>query len=119
MYYMSEGWGFMSTEGLNLLTELEKRLAKLEKHEFEDTLTILEILSNLTFFGGLKMEECEHAKEGQCGYFFLKSDAKKKIPIATDCRIQNCVREQSHCHLELSNVTCALCPAYGAKIPKI
>lgn len=109
----------MSTEVLNRLAELEKCLEKLEKHGFEDILTILEILSNLTFFGGLKMEQCEHAKEGQCRYFFLKNDAKKKIPIATNCRIQNCAREQNHCHLELSNVTCALCPAYEAKTPKI
>jgi len=116
---MKQGWGSMSIEVLNRLAELEKRLEKLEKHGFEDTLTILEILSNLTFFSGLKMEQCKYAKEGQCRYFFLKNDAKKKIPIATNCRIHNCSSEKNHCHLELSNVTCALCPAYEAKKPKI
>jgi len=87
---MKQGWGSMSIEVLNRLAELEKRLEKLEKHGFEDTLTILEILSNLTFFSGLKMEQCKYAKEGQCRYFFLKNDAQKKIPIATNCRIHNC-----------------------------
>lgn len=92
------------------LKEFEERLKKLEKHGFEDTLTLVEILSNITFFGGLKMEKCKYAKEGQCGLFFLRSDAKKKIPTATDCRISDCKGEPSHCHLELSNVTCAFCP---------
>jgi len=92
------------------LEEFEKRLKKLEKHGFEDTLTLVEILSSINFFGGLKMEKCKYAKEGQCELFFLKSDAKKKIPIATDCRIRDCKGEPGHCHLELSNVTCAFCP---------
>ena len=92
------------------LEEFEKRLKELEKHGFEDTLTLVEILSSINFFGGLKMEKCKYAKEGQCELFFLKSDAKKKIPIATDCRIKDCKGEPGHCHLELSNVTCAFCP---------
>jgi hypothetical protein len=92
------------------LGKLEERMKKLEKHSFEDTLTLVEILSSLTFFGGLKIEKCEYAKDGQCGFFFLQSDAKKKIPIATDCRIKDCQGEPGHCHLELSNVVCALCP---------
>ena len=100
----------MNVEKLKRLEEFEKRLNKLEAHGFEDTLTLLEILSNITFFGGLKMEKCKYAKEGQCEFFFLKSEAKKKIPIATDCRIKNCKGESDHCHLELSNVTCAFCP---------
>jgi len=94
------------------LEEFEKRLKKLEKHGFEDTLTLVEILSNITYFGNLKMEKCKYAKEGQCGLFFLKSDAKKKIPIATSCRIRDCKGEQGHCHLELSNVTCTFCPEW-------
>ena len=105
----------MNVEALKHLEEFEKRLKKLEKHGFEDTLTLVELLSSINFFGGLKMEKCEYAKEGQCGFFFLGSDAKKKIPIATDCRIMDCKGEQGHCHLELSNVTCAFCPK--AKIP--
>ena len=105
----------MDVAKLKRLEEFEKRLNKLEAHGFEDTLTLVEILSNITFFGGLKMEKCKYAKEGQCEFFFLKSEAKKKIPIATDCRIKNCKGESDHCHLELSNVTCAFCPI--AKIP--
>jgi len=107
----------MSFEELNRLEEFKKRLNKLEKHGFEDTLTLVEILSNITFFGSLKMEKCKYAKEGQCGFFFLKSDAKNKIPTATDCRMRDCKGELDHFHLELSNVTCAFCPR--AKIPKI
>jgi hypothetical protein len=92
------------------LKELEKRLELLEKHEIEDSLTLLEILSNITFFGNLKMEKCKYARDGQCGRFFLKLDAVKKIPIATKCRIKRCNVKLDHCHLELSNVTCAFCP---------
>ena len=95
------------------LEDFEKRLEKLEKHEFEDTLTLLEILSTITFFGGLKTKNCKYAKEGQCELFFLESDAKKKTPIATDCRIKDCEGEPGHCHLELSNVTCAFCPEWA------
>jgi len=92
------------------LEQFEKRLIELEKHGFEDTVTIVEILSNITFFGTLKMEKCEHAKDGQCELYFLRTDAKKKIPIATDCRIKECRAQPNHCHLELSKITCALCP---------
>ena len=99
----------MNIEELKRLEEFEKRLNNLEAHGFEDTLTLVEILSSITFFGSLKMEKCKYAKEGQCGFFFLKSEAKKKIPLATDCRIKDCKGEPGHCHLELSNVTCAFC----------
>lgn len=99
------------------LEELESRLEKLEKHGFEDTLTLIEILSNMTFFGDLKIKNCEYAKDGQCSFFTLKSNAKGKIPIATECRIKGCHYEQSHYHIELSNVTCALCSIYKAKTP--
>jgi len=105
----------MRDEMLKRLEELENRLEKLEKHGFEDTLTLIEILSNITFFGRLKMEKCEYAKEGQCGFFTLKSNAKRKIPIATECRINGCKDEPSHYHIELSNVTCTLCPVYKTK----
>jgi len=95
---------------LKNLEELEKRLDKLEKREFEDTLTLVEILSNIAFFSSLKMKKCRYATDGQCELFFLRREAKKKIPIATDCRIRGCEGEPSHCHLELSKITCALCP---------
>jgi hypothetical protein len=107
----------MNVEMLKHLEEFEKRLSKLEKHGFEDTLTLVEILSNITFFGGSKMENCKYAREGQCGFFFLGSDAKKKIPIATDCRIRECDGKPDHCHLGLSNVTCAFCPDYVPHTP--
>lgn len=94
--------------------EFEERLKKLEKHGFEDTLTLVEILSNITFFGNLKMETCKHAKVGQCGLYFLKSDSKK-IPIATSCKIRDCKGEQDHYHLELSNITCTFCPEWVQK----
>jgi hypothetical protein len=94
------------------LEKFEKRLDKLEKREFEDALTLIEILSTITFFGGVKMKKCKYAKEGQCALFLLKSDAEKKIPISTDCRIKDCKGEPGHHHLELSNVTCAFCPEW-------
>ena len=100
----------MNVEENKHLEELEKRLNSLEKHGIEDSLILLEILSNITFFGKLKINKCTHAREGQCGHFFLKRDATKKIPIATKCRIKGCSDEPNHCHLELSNVTCAFCP---------
>ncbi len=100
----------MSVEVSKRLDELEQRLEKLEKHRFEDALTLLEFLSSVTFFGGLKMAQCEYAKEGQCTLFTLEADAEEKIPVATKCRIRGCGGEPGHCHLELSNVICAFCP---------
>lgn len=94
------------------IKKLRDRLKKLEKQGIEDTLTLVEILSNITFFGGLKMKKCKYAKEGQCGLFSLKSEAKKKVPIATDCRIRGCSGGSDHYHLELSNVTCTFCPEW-------
>jgi len=100
----------MNVAEIKQLEALEKRLKLFEKHGMEDSLTLLEILSNITFFGNLKMEKCKYARDGQCERFFLKLDAVKKIPIATKCRIKRCNLKLDHCHLELSNVTCALCP---------
>jgi len=53
----------MNVEVLKHLKEFEKRLKKHEKHGFEDTLTLVEILSGITFFSGLKMEKCRYAKK--------------------------------------------------------
>lgn len=97
------------------LEEYENRLKTLEKRELEETVTLVEILSSIAFFGNLKMETCQHAKDGQCGFFFLKSNGRNKIPIATDCRIKDCEGEPGHCHLELSNITCVFCHKWCAK----
>jgi len=105
-----KGKDSMNVEEIKQLEEFEKRLKLLEEHGIEDSLTLVEILSNITFFGGLKMDKCKYARDGQCGRFFLKLDAAKKIPIATKCRIKGCTGELDHCHLELSNVSCAFCP---------
>jgi hypothetical protein len=105
-----KGKNSMNVEEIKHLEEFEKRLKLLEEHGIEDSLTLVEILSNITFFGGLKMDKCKYARDGQCGRFFLKLDAAKKIPIATKCRIKGCTGELDHCHLELSNVGCAFCP---------
>lgn len=104
------GFQSLNTELIKRFTELEKRIEKLEKHSLEDTLTLIEILSNVAYFGNLKMEKCEHAKQGQCSLFLIRNDAKGKIPMVTDCRIDDCNREVGHCHLEVSKVTCAFCP---------
>jgi hypothetical protein len=100
----------MNVEEFTKFEALEKRLELLEKRGIEDTLTLLEILSNITFFGDLKMKRCKYARDGQCGCFFLELDAAKKIPIATKCRIKGCKVKSDHLHLELSNLTCAFCP---------
>jgi len=73
---------------------------------------LLEIMSSATFFGNIKKTNCEYVKEGQCSFFFLKKEAKNKLPIATDCRITDCKDIPGHCHLELSNVTCTFCPVW-------
>jgi hypothetical protein len=94
------------------LKEINMRLEKLEKQSAQDLMVLLEIMSSATFFGGLKKTNCEYAKEDQCSFFFLKEEAKNKLPIAMDCRIKDCKDIPRHCHLELSNLTCALCPLW-------
>jgi len=92
------------------LEEIKIRLEKLEKQGFQNLMPLLEIMSSATFFGEMKKTSCEYAKEGQCGFFFLEKEAKNRLPIATDCRINDCKDIPGHCHLELSNLTCTLCP---------
>ncbi len=94
------------------IDQVKSRLKKLEDLSFEEFLTLVEIMSNATFFGDIKRTSCEHAKEGQCGLFFLGKEQKQKIPIVTDCRIQGCDASKPHSHIELSNVTCTLCPQW-------
>jgi hypothetical protein len=91
------------------LEELQKRVDRIEKQKNQEVLSLVEILSNATFFGEVKKASCGFSKNGQCSFFILKSDVKNKIPIASDCRIENCEESRLHCHLELSNITCALC----------
>ena len=93
------------------LEELTKRLDKLEKQKNQEILALVEILSNATFFGDLKKVHCQYAKDGQCSYFILKTDAKSKMPIVADCKIENCQIPPKHCHIELSNITCTFCQA--------
>jgi len=94
------------------LEELNNRVDKLEKRDIQDLLTLLEIMSNATFFGGMKKTSCEHAKEGQCSLFYLKKGSTNKIPLATDCRINGCSDSTEHCHLETSAVACTFCPQW-------
>ena len=94
------------------LKDIDTRLKKLERQSAQDVMLLLEIMSSATFFGNIKKINCEHAKEGQCSFFFLKKEAKNKLPIATDCRISDCKDIPGHCHLELSNLTCTFCPLW-------
>ena len=91
------------------LEELHKRVDKIEKQRNQEVLTLVEILSNAAFFGGIKKAKCENVRNGQCSFFILKNEAKNKIPIATDCRVKHCKESSLHCHIELSDITCALC----------
>ena len=95
----------MATE----LEELHKRVDKIEKQKNQEVLTLVEILSNATFFGEIKKANCEYAKNGQCSFFILKNEAKNKIPIVAECRIKQCREPSLHCHIELSNISCTLC----------
>ena len=92
------------------LENLGKHIEKNERDKNQEVLALVEILSNATFFGEIKKVNCEYSKNGQCGFFILKSEAKNKIPIATECRINQCQEPSLHCHIELSNISCALCP---------
>ena len=92
------------------LQDLHKRVEKIEQEKDQEVLTLVEILSNATFFGEIKKTTCKYSKKGQCSFYILEPEAKNKIPVATDCRLPSCKNLGSHCHLELSNIACALCP---------
>jgi hypothetical protein len=94
------------------LQELNNRINKLEKRDVQDLLTLLELMSNVHFFGGMKKTNCEFAKNGQCALFYLRGEAKSKIPSATECKIAEC-ETHDHFHLETSNVTCTFCPQWS------
>ena len=93
-----------------VLAKIKTRLDKLEEQGLQNVMLLLETISSATFFGEIKKTNCEFAKGDQCSFYFLKKEAKAKLPIATDCRIRQCKESTSHCHIELSNLTCALCP---------
>jgi hypothetical protein len=91
------------------LEELDRRVDKIEKQKQQEILTLVEILSNATFFGEMKKANCEYAKNGQCGYFVLTNEEKNRIPIIEECRIEKCKEKKDHGHIEISNITCSLC----------
>jgi hypothetical protein len=76
----------------------------------------LEIMSNVTFFGGIKKASCKYARNDQCSLFHLQSGAKNKIPLVSECGIPDCNFPNSHLHLEVSNVTCVFCPHYNNQV---
>jgi hypothetical protein len=99
--------------GTDEVAALKTRINKLELQGFDEYATLLEIMSNATFFGDIKRANCEHANQGQCTFFILKKmGSQDKIPIAAQCRVKGCTTDEDHYHLEVSNVTCALCPLW-------
>jgi hypothetical protein len=100
------------------IQELSNRVNRIEEQKNQEVVTLIEILANATFFGGIKKAKCGHAKQGQCSFFTIESIVKKSIPIVSECRIKNCKEEQLHYHIELSNITCSLCPNLGNILPK-
>ena len=95
------------------MEELFTRIDNLEKRDKEEIVTLVEILANVTFFGGLKKDNCEYAKKGQCSLFYLQNSARDKIPLATECRVPECGENNDHCHLEISSITCTFCPQWN------
>ena len=91
------------------LQELNRRIDRLENDRNQEVLTLVEILSNIGFFGGIKKSNCDFAKNGQCTFFILKNDTKNTIPITSNCRVKQCKESPLHSHIELSEITCALC----------
>lgn len=96
------------------MEELLTRIDNIEKRDKQEFVTLLEIMSHVTFFGGIKKTNCEYAKNGQCSLFYLQTNARNKIPMATECRIPGCDANHGHCHLEISNITCTFCPQWSS-----
>jgi len=90
------------------MVEIESRVRNLEKTSEEQVLTLVELLSNLTFFGELKRSGCVYLKEGQCARFSLQ-EFEEKLPMVSRCRIRDCKATAQHYHLEISNICCGLC----------
>jgi len=93
--------------------ELRRRVDNIEKQNYQEVLTLVEILSNVSFFGEIKNSNCEYAKDDQCSFFILHSEEKNKIPIVAECRIKECNEPSFHCHIEISSISCALCQKIG------
>jgi hypothetical protein len=91
------------------LEELARRVDKIEKQKSQEALTLIEILSNATFFGEINKSDCIHAKNDQCTYFVIRSAERNTIPIVTKCRVRKCAEESEHSHIEISNITCSFC----------
>jgi len=90
------------------MVEIENRVQNLEKTSEEQVLTLVELLSNLTFFGELKRSSCVYLKDGQCARFSLE-EFEEKLPMVSKCRISGCKATTQHYHLEISNICCGLC----------
>jgi hypothetical protein len=97
------------------LEELDRRINKIEKQKEQEILTLVEILSNVKFFGEIKMSTCLNASKGQCSYFIIRNSEKNTLPIVTNCRIIDCQEETVHKHIEISNITCSLCQVTNLK----
>jgi hypothetical protein len=100
---------WMSVPTMVEIEELEKKIQNIETQRAQEILTLVEILSNATFFGEIKKTNCEYSINGQCSFYTLEAEAKNKMPIVTDCRIRGCRTLSNHCHIEVSNIACALC----------
>jgi hypothetical protein len=91
------------------IEDLHRRLEKIECQRTDEVLTLVELLANISFFGDMKKANCVYAKNGQCGFFVVNNEAKGTIPVSGSCRIEECQELSPHRHIELTNVTCALC----------
>jgi hypothetical protein len=91
------------------IENIHKRLEQIENHNKNEMLSIIEILSNLSFFGELKQTACEFAVNGQCSCFTIDRTTCNRIPLVSECRIKNCQESKNHYHIELSKLSCGLC----------
>jgi hypothetical protein len=91
------------------IDELNKRVDKIERQKKQEVLTLVEILSNATFFGEIRKSSCEYSKNGQCSFYLLEEEVRNKIPIVARCRIKDCEEPSLHYHIEISNISCTLC----------
>jgi hypothetical protein len=91
------------------LEGINRRLKKIECQKNDELLTLVEMLANISFFGDMKKARCDFAKNSQCSYFVLDSKSKGRLPISASCRVKGCKEHISHRHIELTNMTCALC----------